>query len=651
MRLARKLFLLVVACVLLITLVPPGLQAAPAPARLVVQAVDAKAYPRLAVRLMLPSELLSHGRLGDGNFYVSENGVTRAAHSKPVGKSIQNVAAILVMDTSGSMSGRPLEDAKRAAIQFVRLIDKDAKIAVVSFGSRPRLVSGFTVHKARLIKAIDSMRASGGTAMYDALKVAAGMKTPGGASQHKSVILLSDGKDSASSTTALAARRALGDRRMPVLAVGLSSSSFSPQELSSIARASGGRWVLASDSGRLKSLYEHFAREIQSQYEVSFESARPQTKLLQIHITAKAAGVSAATMTSVKNPGGQLGSQVRLPNLTLPPLAPPASRLAPLTLTLLLVFLSVAGFAFGLVSLFLPRKNALNQLSLYDQLHERRVTDERFWGRGEEEDAIKSAMMEAVGYVAGRRGLTQLMHLKLEQAGLPLRPVEYMLIHILAVIGVGTLVALLLGNVIATLAAILFATAAPLLALELRITRRRAAFHEQLPDVLNLVSGSLRAGYGLLQAVGLVVQESLPPASIEFGRVQTEAGLGLPVEEALEKMADRMESEDFRWTVSAISVQREVGGNLAEVLDIVANTIRERDALRRHIQSLTADGRLSAIILVALPFLEAAVLYVLNPDYISMLFDGMLGIGLLIGAGVLIVIGTMWLRRIIAIEV
>jgi tight adherence protein B len=172
-----------------------------------------------------------------------------------------------------------------------------------------------------------------------------------------------------------------------------------------------------------------------------------------------------------------------------------------------------------------------------------------------------------------------------------------------------------------------------------------------MPDVLNLLAGSMRAGWGLLQSVGIVVKEMGAPAGPEFGRVVTETRLGLPLEEALQRMADRVESDDFTWAVTAISIQREVGGNLAEVLDLVAETIRERSGLRGQIKMLTGEGRLSAGILTALPFVEAAVLWVLNPSYFGKLFSSPVGIAAGGVALLMVVVGSVWLRRIATIEV
>jgi tight adherence protein B len=210
---------------------------------------------------------------------------------------------------------------------------------------------------------------------------------------------------------------------------------------------------------------------------------------------------------------------------------------------------------------------------------------------------------------------------------------------------------MLSGNLVLSVLTVFILTFVPMLALQLTVDRRQRRFNEMLPDTVTMVAGSLRAGYSLLQAIALVADESKPPVSVEFKRALTESRLGLPIEMALEKMAKRIGSEDFYWTVLAINIQREVGGNLAEVLDIVAKTIREREALKRHIQSLTAEGRLSAYILIALPFVVAALLFIVNPEYMSILFTHLIGWVMVGGAGVLMVIGIIWMKKIISIEV
>jgi len=226
-----------------------------------------------------------------------------------------------------------------------------------------------------------------------------------------------------------------------------------------------------------------------------------------------------------------------------------------------------------------------------------------------------------------------------------------MTLHTLLVLVAGLATQFLSGQMAMTIAVVLLCAVGPVLWLSHMATARSNAFQEQLPDVLNLLAGSLRAGWGLLQAAGIVVKEMPAPVGPEFERVVTEARLGIPLEEALSKVADRMDSEDFRWAVTAISIQREVGGNLAEVLDLVADTVRERASLRRQISSLTAEGRLSAYILVALPFVEAGALWAINPTYFNQLLSttpGLMAGGMAI---VLLLIGIVWLRNIINIEV
>jgi tight adherence protein B len=176
-------------------------------------------------------------------------------------------------------------------------------------------------------------------------------------------------------------------------------------------------------------------------------------------------------------------------------------------------------------------------------------------------------------------------------------------------------------------------------------------FLSQLPDVLQLLSGSLQAGYGFMQAIDTVAKEATPPASTEFSRVLTESRLGMPVEDALNSMAERVGGEDFRWVVLAINIQRQVGGNLAALLSTVANTLREREMVRRQIKVLSAEGRLSAIILVALPFVLAGYISIVNPGYINQLFKATVGKIMITGGIVLMGIGMLWMRKIIKIDV
>jgi tight adherence protein B len=184
-----------------------------------------------------------------------------------------------------------------------------------------------------------------------------------------------------------------------------------------------------------------------------------------------------------------------------------------------------------------------------------------------------------------------------------------------------------------------------------RRRRRLAAFERQLPDTLALLAGSLRAGFSFMQGLEAVAQEIGPPMRRELQRVFTEARLGRPPEDALADAAARMGSKDLMWTVMAIKIQREVGGNLATLLDTVADTMQKRERIRREVRALTAEGRFSAVILSLAPPAVGVGLYLLQPSYIKTLFDHAVGLGALVGAVVLAIAGFFWLRRIIDIEV
>jgi tight adherence protein B len=191
----------------------------------------------------------------------------------------------------------------------------------------------------------------------------------------------------------------------------------------------------------------------------------------------------------------------------------------------------------------------------------------------------------------------------------------------------------------------------PFVFLSVKESRRRKSFVDSLPETLSLMSGSLTAGYSLPQAVDSVVRDGQDPVAGEFNRALVEARLGVPIEDALETIADRMRSKDWAWVVMAIRVQREVGGNLAELLLTVAGTLRERARIRRQIQTLSAEGRLSAWILGGLPIAFTLYLLVGRADYILTLTKEPLGWLMIVGGLILMTVGGLWMKKIVDVEV
>jgi tight adherence protein B len=248
-------------------------------------------------------------------------------------------------------------------------------------------------------------------------------------------------------------------------------------------------------------------------------------------------------------------------------------------------------------------------------------------------------------------GFGEALDMRLEAAGVAIRSGEFVVGSAGAALLGAILGFAMLQNPLLALVVAAACGATPGIVLQFSLKRRAEKLREQLPEVLTIMASSLRAGHSFLQAIDTVSKEIQEPAASEFIRVVAEIRLGRPIEEALEAMADRVGSEDFRWAVLAVNIQREVGGNLAEILDTVADTLRERATMRRQVKVLTAEGRLSAYVLVALPFAIALYMTAVNPDYIGLLVTTTIGLFMLGTAAVLIVIGVLWMRKIVNIDV
>ncbi len=240
----------------------------------------------------------------------------------------------------------------------------------------------------------------------------------------------------------------------------------------------------------------------------------------------------------------------------------------------------------------------------------------------------------------------------LARADIKFTPGEWILFN-LSTLFFGFLLVLIASrnNLVLALVGALVGFYAPRLYVRFRQSRRLQAFNNQLGDTLLLLANSLRAGYSLLQSMESASKELTPPMSTEFARVVREIGLGLTLEEALAHLVERIDSEDLDMAVTAINIQHEVGGNLAEILDSISHTIRERIRIKGQIQALTAQQQLSGTVIALLPVFVGLVLLGMNPGYISGLWSEPCGIAMLIYSVVSISIGYLIIRKIMAIEV
>ena len=239
----------------------------------------------------------------------------------------------------------------------------------------------------------------------------------------------------------------------------------------------------------------------------------------------------------------------------------------------------------------------------------------------------------------------------LARANMPITMSEYALLTIGAIAGGFFLGVLLTHNFISSLILAVVCYFIPGFYVSRRHAQRLKMFQEQLPDLLSLLVSSLRSGYGLVHAMGLVVQEMPAPASEEFGRVVREVGLGFSLKDALAHLVRRVDSDDLDLIITAINIQHEVGGNLAQILDTITVTIRERVRLKGEVQVMTASMRSTSYMLVGMPFLIGGIMFILNPDCMMGMFQPGWPILLPIIALIMMFVGFLLTRKVVDIDV
>ena len=279
------------------------------------------------------------------------------------------------------------------------------------------------------------------------------------------------------------------------------------------------------------------------------------------------------------------------------------------------------------------------------------ITDREAAAQAATEGARKSPLGDALNRALASRGLGADLATQLARADLKITVGEFMAATVILVVVAGGMAYFLRRDIIVAAGACLAGFFAPRFYVGLLRRRRLKAFDDQLADTINLMVNGIRAGYSVLQAMEAVAREMGPPIAGEFERVVQEQQLGLTMEHALSNMLRRVPSADLDMMITAINVQREVGGNLAEVLDSISHTIRERIRIKGDIQALTAYGRGAGNLLSAVPVILSVVIYLINPEFISLLFVHPCG-WIMVGVAILgIVVGYLVIRKIVNIEV
>jgi tight adherence protein B len=568
---------------------------------------------------------------------VTENGTAVAgleAESLGRGKSV-----VLAVDRSVSMKGAPLASAIAAARVFIAAKPANDRIAVATFATTPVLLTGFATSTTDADSALRSIAVDSaqGTKLYDAV-VASAHALAGEPLAARVMIVVTDGNETESAATPDEAIAAAGKAGVSVYVVGIESARFEPAPLQELAGRTGGSYYGAASAEALAGVYASIAEELRRTWQVRyFTAARPGETL---EVAAKAGG---QTVTAdVRTPG--IAAPVAEAGKRSPLL--PSTFLhgwwGALVLGLGVALLVLTAAAFALAS---PRGAWLRQ-----RLEPHVAGGQRRAAREVDRDrmAFAATLFRSTERTFGHLKFWARMQTLLDRADLPLRTVEYL--YVMA--GSAFLVGLGFASAGAPSIVLLGAFAAgaylPYGFLILRARRRLKAFDAQLPDLLTTVAASLKAGHSFRQGIQAVVEEGQEPASKEFNRVLAETRLGRPMDGALAEMSRRVGSKNLEFVLTAVTIQRQVGGSLAAIFDMVAETVRNRHQFARKVKGLTAMGRASAYVLIALPFFVAGVVTLINAEYMHPLYHTSTGHKLMIMGFVMVGIGSLVLKKMVS---
>lgn len=559
--------------------------------------------------------------------------------------------ALVLIDVSGSMRGAGIDAARAAATSFLAAVPPEIEVGLASFDTVPRRLVAPTTDRGAVRAALQTLQASGETALHDGLLDALAFL---GTEGDRTLLVLSDGGDTASSSTAEQAFGAVAVAGVRVDVVGLNTDEAQDDVLRRLADVGGGTVTSADSAQSLAAAFAATAQTLASQVVLRIDVPdRVGAGTVDLQVTATAGGDTVRAVVQVVLPepvAAPAGTEV---DAAAPPrfVDVPVPLLSSAWPVALVVGLAVLVLALLVLAPRLrPRGNArMRQIELYT-VSGRRVrsgpaavaVDERKFGQ---------PLLDASQRLVERRGLEKEMSMRLDRADLPFRPHEWLVLRLAGALTGGALLALLGAGAVGAVVGAAIGWAASGLYRRWRTHRRQSQFATQLPDALALVASSLRTGFSLPQALDAVAADVAEPLGTEFGRALAEARLGGDVEDALERVAERMESEDMRWTVMAMRIQHDVGGNLAETLRATVATVRERAMLRRMVRALSAEGRLSAYVLIALPVGMGLYLFATNRDYLSALWTTLLGLAMLVVAAIGLVVGTVWMNKTVKVEV
>lgn len=602
-----------------------------------VRSIDTAEFPQVKMEITLDG--INAAELRQSDIKLFENGKQITEFSYQLRNPEKNpVSVILVIDTSGSMEGKSLESVKQVAKGFIAQKQPEDRLALMEFNTEVKTIVGFTDDQEKLVRSVDSLRAGGDTSLYDAVNAAIVLAEKEKA-KNRFVVLFTDGKDTSSKTTAGDALSSIKKAGTVLYAVG--SGDVDDETLVTLSEASGGSYFKISSVDSLSAVFERISRTIYRSAEIVFNSSSKPGERSEISLEIPHQGETIRAQTTFVSPEKTTAEEPPPPAISAPEILDRATNFATAGIIIALFFVSFLLLSGALLSgLVAGDEDAVSRLKYY----------EKAWKSiekpPEEIDKSKSGMLAVL---LKKYGISATIGKMMENAGVRLRVSEFVIMHLILIVAVG-MAGNLIGGTPLLVLLVPLAAFAPFPLFEFLRVRRQNKIGQQLPDALMMISYSLRAGYSLAQSLELASQELSDPLGGEFRRIVRETQLGLSFDEALENAAKRINNENFDWTMIAMSIQREVGGNLAELLEKIAEILRERENFKGYVRALSAEGKISANILMALPVVEALLLFLVAPSYISVLFTSPIGIGMMVTALLLMTVGYVWIRRIIDVE-
>jgi tight adherence protein B len=598
-----------------------------------VRHASATNFPHVELTVVAPSSTQTPPKIRENGRPVAGLEATNLGSSKSV---------VVCIDRSRSMVGQAIADATSGARAFVASKSPTDRISICAFGSHAESLTRFstsTIDADTVLRtmSVDTVK---GTALYDAVVQSAGqlaMEKSGA----RVLVLLSDGANfSEGGATIDSAIRAAKNTGLAVYTIGIEGRGFRPEPLQRLADATSGSYYGTASTEALADVYTSIAEDLRRTWQLDYvTSARPGDRL----------------DLAVELPGGdRLTAQLTAPG-DAPAVASKPSPLLPdffytsdwglPVLAGVVALLALIAAAFALASpkgTWLRGRLDPHVAATRTKALKREREGKRF--------AMFAGLFKATESVFGNLKQWKKIDTLLQRADVPLKTPEFAYI----MFGLGLLFAFFSAALKPQLwfMAVGFAVGAflPYAFLSFRARKRLKTFDEQLPDMLVTMAASLKAGHSFRQGVQSVVDEGVDPAAKEFTRVLNETRLGRPMDDALAEMAARVGSKNFEFVMSAVTIQRQVGGSLAGLFDMVADTVRQRQQFHRKIRGLTAMGRMSAYTLVGLPFFVGLAIYVINREYMKPLLTTSTGHKLIILMFVMMTIGSLMLKKIVSFK-